>query len=82
MRDGKYIVESIENGMVKLMDFNDESIEEFINQNEIAIPIKQGYVLEVKNEKGKSVFTFLESETAKRREMAENLLKKRINKDT
>jgi hypothetical protein len=74
MFEGKYVVESIENGLVKLLLTNDESIEEIIKLEQLNLHVKQGdlIILELKNER--LVFRPLEDETKKRREQAERLL--------
>ena len=76
MRNGKYIIDSIESGLVKLLFSEDESIEENMNKDQFIHPIKQGDVLTVKIENGKFLSTPLESETKQRREQAEWLLNK------
>lgn len=76
MRQGKYIVDSIENGLVKLLFSGDEGIEEVVTLDEFKHPIKQGDVININIENGKLISIPLESETRHRREQAESLLER------
>jgi hypothetical protein len=76
MRDGKYVIDSIESGLVKLLFSEDETIEEIVNQDQFIHTINQGDVLNIKIENGKLISVALEAETRQRREQAERLLEK------
>lgn len=80
MREGKYVVESIENGLVKLLFVEDEEIEEIVGKERFNHPIKQGDVLKIKIVSGKLISISLESETETRRNRAFGLIGKLINK--
>lgn len=81
MIEGRYVVESIENGSVKLLFSEDEEIEAVVKREEFLHPIKQGDILKIKFLDGKLISIPLESETEKRREQAKILMEKLINKN-
>ena len=76
MRQGKYIIDSVENGLVKLLYSEDETIEEVVSIDEFNHPIKQGDVINIKIENEKFISKPLESETEQRREKAKQLLER------
>lgn len=80
MLEGNYIIDSIENGIVKLLYSDDETIEEVVNKELFIHPIKQGDILKIKFVNEKLVSIVFESETEERRKQAKNLLEKLINK--
>lgn len=81
MKDGKYVVESIESGLVKLLFSEGGEIEALVKKEEFPHPIKQGDILKVKFVDGKLISIPLESETEKRREQAKSLMERLINKN-
>jgi Protein of unknown function (DUF3006) len=81
MKEGKYVVESIENGLVKLLLSEGEEIEAVVKREEFPHSIKQGDILKVKFIDGKLTSIPLESETEKRREQAKSLMEKLLNKN-
>jgi len=81
MIEGNYVVESIENGLVKLLFSKDEKIEEIITKEKFHYPIKQGDILKIKIVNGKLISMPLESETEKKREQSKSLMEKLINKN-
>ena len=76
MRDGKYIIDSIENGLVKLLYSEDETIEEMVNINLFNHPLKQGDVINIKIVDENLISEILEDETNLRREKARLMLEK------
>lgn len=81
MNEGIYTVDSIENGLVKLLFNDDEEIEAVVKQKEFLHPIKQGDVVRIKFVDGKLISIPLEFETEKRREQANCLMIKLINRN-
>lgn len=47
MKDGKYTIDSIENGIVKLLFQHDEAIEEFLNEDDFSHEISQGLIVQI-----------------------------------
>lgn len=80
IRNGKYIIDSIESGLVKLLFSEDETLEEVLNIDHFSHPIKDGNVINIDFENGKLLSYFFEDETHKRREQAKSLLEKLKNK--
>lgn len=81
MREGKYTVDSIENGLVKLLFSEDETIEEFINRGTFNHPIKQGDIIQINIENGMLISIPLTDETETKRARAISLIEKLMNKD-
>jgi len=80
VKSGKYVIESIENGLVKLLFSDDETIETLVEVDQLKHPVKPGDVLYIKIENGKWTSNPLPAETKKRREQAKALLEKLKNK--
>jgi len=81
MREGKYIIDSIENGWVKLLFAENEEKEEVIKKDLFHHPIHQGDVLFIKIEDNQISSTPLLFETENRRNQAASLMKKLIKKN-
>jgi hypothetical protein len=81
MRDGTYIVDSIENGTVKLLFADDETVEEFLKVDAFSRQLKQGSMMNIQFVEDSLAYTFLESETKRRKEYAEDLMNKLKNKE-
>jgi hypothetical protein len=81
MIEGNYVVESIENGLVKLLFCTDENIEEIISKEKFPYSIKQGDILKMKIVNGKLISMPLESETEKKRKQTQSLMGKLFNKN-
>jgi hypothetical protein len=81
MRNGKYVVDSIENSLVKLLYSENEEIEEDISIGYFTHEIKQGDVVDIQFINNQIKSTFLEDETKQRREHAKRLMEKLINKN-
>lgn len=81
MREGKYVVDSIENSLVKLLYNENETIEEIIEINQFNHEIRQGDMVEIQFANNKMMSTLLEDETKKRREHAKSLMAELINKN-
>lgn len=80
MREGKYVVDSIENGLVKLLFAEDGVIEEIVSKEQFNHPIKQGDVIKINNECAKLISMSLESETETRRNLVASIIEKLKNK--
>lgn len=80
MRNGKYVVDSIENRLVKLLFVEDEEIEEIVCREQFNHPIKQGDVININIENGKLISMPLKHETETRRVRAVSLIEKLKNK--
>ena len=81
MRNGKYVVDSIENSLVKLLYSENEEIEEVISINQFTHEIKQGDVVDIQFTDNQMKSTLLEDETRQRREHAKRLMEKLMNKN-
>jgi hypothetical protein len=81
MRNGKYVVDSIENSLVKLLYSENEEIEEVISIGHFTHEIKQGDIVDIQFINNQIKSTFLEDETKQRREHAKRLMEKLINKN-
>ncbi|WP_338448405.1 DUF3006 family protein [Niallia oryzisoli] len=81
MREGKYIIDSIESGLVKLLFAENEEIEEVVKRDQFNHPVHQSDVLLIKIEDGKISSTPLKMETEKRREQAASLMEKLKNRN-
>lgn len=81
MREGKYIIDSIESGLVKLLFSENEEFEEVVKKDQFHHPIHQGDVLLIKIEDGKMSSTPLKMETEKRRDQAARLMEKLKNRE-
>ena len=81
MRNGKYIVNSIENSLVKLLYSKNEEMEEVINISQFTHEVKQGDVVDIQFADNQMKSTLLEDETKQRREHAKRLMEKLINKN-
>ncbi len=81
MREGKYIIDSIENGWVKLLFAENEEKEEVINKDQFHHPIHPGDVLLIKIEDNQISSTPLIVETENRRNQAASLMEKLIRKN-
>ena len=81
MRNGKYVVNSIENSLVKLLYSENEEIEEVISINRFTHEIKQGDVVDIQFADNQMKSTLLEDETKQRREHAKRLMEKLMNKN-
>ena len=80
MKSGKYVIESIENDLVKLLFSDNEEMEELVLTGQFNHPVKPGDILDIKMENGKWTSNPLPVETEKRREQAKTLLEKLINR--
>lgn len=76
MREGKYIIDSIENGLVKLLFAENEEIEEVVKKDQFNHAIHQGDVLIIKIKDNQFSSTPLILETEKRRNQAAGLMEK------
>lgn len=76
MREGKYTIDSIEKGLVKLLYYKDESIEEVVKEEEFDHEIYQGLMVQVRQNDGKIFSKPLYEETKDRLEYARNLMEK------
>ncbi|KAA9022920.1 DUF3006 domain-containing protein [Niallia endozanthoxylica] len=81
MREGKYIIDSIENGWVKLLLTENEEREEVVKKDQFTHPIHQGDVLLIKIENNQISSTPLIVETENRRNQAASLMEKLIKKN-
>ena len=81
MRNGKYVVDSIENSLVRLLYSENEEIEEVINISQFTHEIKQGDVVDIELIDNQMKSTLLEDETKQRRVHAKWLMEKLINKN-
>ena len=81
MRNGKYVVDSIEGSLVKLLYSENEEIEEVISINQFSHKIKQGDIVDIQFTDNQMNSTLLEEETIKRREYAASLMEKLRNKN-
>ena len=81
MQNGKYVVDSIENSLVKLLYSENEKIEEVISINQFTHEIKQGDVVDIQFTDNQMKSTLLEDETRQRREHAKRLMEKLMNKN-
>jgi ribosomal 50S subunit-recycling heat shock protein len=81
MRNGKYVVDSIENSLVKLLYSKNEEIEEVINISRFTHEIKQGDVVDIQFADNQMKSTILEDKTKQRREHSKRLMEKLINKN-
>jgi hypothetical protein len=79
VKSGKYVIESIENGLVKLLLSDNEMMEEVVKQEEFLHPVKTGDIVQIKIQDGKLLSTPLPDETQQRREQAKALLEKLKN---
>ena len=80
MKDGKYTVDSIGEGIVKMLLKEDESIEEQLPESSFPFAVQEGLILQVASDKGTVTIMPLLEETQKRRsEMGKTMdeLKKR-----
>jgi hypothetical protein len=73
MRNGKYVVNSIENSLVKLLYSKNEEMEEVINISQFTHEIKQGDVVDIQFADNQMKSTLLEDEMKRSRE--ENMLR-------
>ena len=76
MLEGKYTIDSIEKGLVKLLYQKDESIEEVVKEEEFDHEIHQGLMIQVRQNDGKILSKPLYEETKDRQEYARNLMEK------
>ena len=76
MLEGKYTIDSIENGMVKLLFQQDESIEEFLREEEFAHKVYQGLIVQIQHQDETIISRPLFEETIERQEYARNLMEK------
>jgi hypothetical protein len=81
MQNGKYVVDSIEGSLVKLLYSENEKIEEVISISEFTHEVKQGDVVDIQFTNNQMQSTLLEDETKQRREHAKRLMEKLINKN-
>jgi len=81
MKDGKYTIDSIENGVVKLLFQHDEAIEEFLNEDDFSHEISQGLIVQIKSINKKIISKPMNEETNERRSYARSLLEKLKNKN-
>lgn len=81
MRNGKYVVDSIEGSLVKLLYSENEEFEEVISIDLFSHKIKQGDVVDIHFTGNQMNSTLLEDETNKRRDYAESLLEKLKSKN-
>ncbi|RNF39755.1 DUF3006 family protein [Planococcus salinus] len=76
MREGKYTIDSIENGIAKLLFQKDETIEEYLREEEFAHQIYQGLVVHVSQDDNGIISKPFYEETQERQEYARNLMEK------
>jgi hypothetical protein len=81
MQNGKYVVDSIENSLVKLLYSENEKIEEVININQFTHEIEQGDVVDIQFIDNQMKSAFLEDETRQRKEHAKRLMEMLMNKN-
>ncbi len=81
MQNGKYVVDSIEGSLVKLLYSENEKVEEVISISEFTHEVKQGDVVDIQFTDNQIQSTVLEDETRQRREHAKRLMEKLINKN-
>ncbi|WP_033543902.1 DUF3006 family protein [Planococcus sp. CAU13] len=80
MKEGKYTIDSIESGLVKLLYREDETIEVILKEEDFDYPISEGLIVEISREDGKLVSIPLLEETEDRRAYARKLMERLKNK--
>ncbi|WP_088008904.1 DUF3006 family protein [Indiicoccus explosivorum] len=76
MKDGKYTIDSIEDGIVRLLYREDEYDEEYLNVSEFPIDIEEGLIVEVKTKNDRYIIQPLYQETEQRKKQMRGIMEK------
>lgn len=80
MKAGTYTVESIEEGKVKLLYRQDESIEALLPASSFDFDVKEGDLISIQLEDGKRRITYLQKETEDVKAYVKSLREQLLNR--
>jgi len=81
MKEGTYTVESIENGEVKLLYRQDESIEVLLPLPTFDFAVKEGDLVAIQNRNGEYSISYLEKETKDVKAYVKSLREELLNRE-
>ena len=81
MKEGTYTVESIENGEVKLLYRQDESIEVLLPLSTFDFAVKEGDLVAIQNRNGEYSISYLEKETKDVKAYVKSLREELLNRE-
>ena len=81
MKEGTYTVESIENGEVKLLYRQDESIEVLLPLPTFDFAVKEGNLVSIQNRNGEYSISYLEKETKDVKAYVKSLREELLNRE-
>ena len=81
MKEGTYTVESIENGEVKLLYRQDESIEVLLPLSTFDFAVKEGDLVSIQNRNGEYSISYLEKETKDVKAYVKSLREELLNRE-
>lgn len=81
MKEGTYTVESLENGQVKLLYRQDESIEVLLPLSTFDFAVKEGDLVSIQNRNGEYSISYLEKETKDVKAYVKSLREELLNRE-